>query len=156
MGTELYVNRANIGPRESEVLIPTHVFWERERSFLEGIVWWLREEKGLRYSEIGCMLSRDQRNIWTVYDRAKKKSDSAQKTKTKKDISVPIVSLPIQVLCERQFSIMESAVLFLRESAGMSNQQVSIILNRSRKTVSTVYVRAMKKKEHKVDAKEKN
>ncbi len=131
---------------ESDILIPTSIFYNRKISFLEAIVKWLREEKKLRYSEISTLTERDQRNIWTIYDRASKKTKAAQKNEKRKTskASSAIAEIPISATRNRSVSIMESVVLFMRES-GFTNQQVAILLNRSRKTVSTVYRRAVEK-----------
>jgi DNA-directed RNA polymerase specialized sigma24 family protein len=40
---------------------------------LEICVVYLKEEAGLKYSEIGECMNRDQRTVWTCYDRACKK-----------------------------------------------------------------------------------
>ncbi|HII71723.1 TPA: hypothetical protein HA265_03130 [Candidatus Woesearchaeota archaeon] len=53
--------------------------------------------------------------------------------------------IPISTVRDRSVSIMERVVEHLRDS-GMTNQQVAAVLNRSRKTVSTVYTRAKEKR----------
>jgi hypothetical protein len=58
---------------ESEQLIPVSIFNKPKLSPFEAIVKYLKEEKGLNYHQIGEILNRDERNIWTVYNRAKKK-----------------------------------------------------------------------------------
>ena len=55
------------------VFLPTSIFKDRKLTTLESIVVYLKEQ-GLKYSEIAKLLDRDQRNIWTVYSRARKKS----------------------------------------------------------------------------------
>ena len=57
----------------SEYLIPLSIFRERKLGVLEVLVTYLRDSFKLRYSQIGLILARDQRTIWTVYNRAKKK-----------------------------------------------------------------------------------
>ena len=57
----------------SEVLVPLKVFSNRSLGVLECLVLYLKNEFGMKYSEIGRVLSRDQRTIWTVYNRAIKK-----------------------------------------------------------------------------------
>jgi len=44
--------------------------FKKELTALESIVYYLKED-GMRYSEIGKVLDRDERNIWKVYKRAK-------------------------------------------------------------------------------------
>jgi len=59
--------------KESKFLIPVSIFKDRKFSVLEALVSYLRDNFNLRYSEIATLLARDERNIWTVYNRAKKK-----------------------------------------------------------------------------------
>ncbi len=57
---------------EERVLVSVDIFSDRRLSILEAIVYHLRQ-KGFRNSEISEILNKDQRNIWTVYSRARKK-----------------------------------------------------------------------------------
>ncbi|MBI2141149.1 hypothetical protein HYU16_01875 [Candidatus Woesearchaeota archaeon] len=57
----------------SKYFFPTLILTDRRLSVLEAIVSYLKDELGLRFTEIGSELHRDQRNIWTVYRRAKRK-----------------------------------------------------------------------------------
>jgi len=47
---------------------------DRNLSVLENIVSYLKDTLGFRYHQIAVMLNRDDRTIWTVYHRAKKKA----------------------------------------------------------------------------------
>ena len=53
--------------------IPTFLFKDRKVAVLEALVEYLKDHKGLTYHEIALLLNRDDRTIWTVYHRAKKK-----------------------------------------------------------------------------------
>jgi hypothetical protein len=55
------------------VNIPTSIFKNRGLSVLESLVVFLKEEYELHFHDISKLLNRDDRTIWTVYDRAKKK-----------------------------------------------------------------------------------
>ena len=59
--------------KESKFLVPVSIFKDRKFSVLEVLVSYLKEKFNLRYSEIAVLLRRDERNIWTVYNRYKKK-----------------------------------------------------------------------------------
>lgn len=59
--------------RESRFFIPVSIFKDRKMSVLEALVGHLKDNFNLRYSEIAVLLNRDERNIWTIYARAKKK-----------------------------------------------------------------------------------
>ena len=57
----------------SKFFIPVSIFKDRKFSVLELIVSYLKDNFNLRYSEIAILLNRDERNIWTVYNNARKK-----------------------------------------------------------------------------------
>ena len=65
----------------SNVWIPSNVLRDNSISVLEAIVEFLKEKKGLTYHQIGELINRDERNVWTVYQRAKKKRGNPQKDK---------------------------------------------------------------------------
>jgi hypothetical protein len=53
--------------------IPVSILKDRKLSVLENIVSYLKDSFGLTYHKIALLLSRDDRTIWTVYQRANKK-----------------------------------------------------------------------------------
>ena len=55
------------------ITIPVSIFKNRKLSILEHLVTYLKDEYGMKFSEIAKILKRDQRTIWTVHNRAKKK-----------------------------------------------------------------------------------
>lgn len=57
----------------SEFSIPLSAF-SRKLSILEAVVVFLRDEYGASLKETASQLGRDPRTVWTLYDRAKKKS----------------------------------------------------------------------------------
>lgn len=59
--------------KESKFFIPISILTDRKLSVLESIVSYLKDNFNLRYSEISILLTRDERNIWTIYNRYKKK-----------------------------------------------------------------------------------
>ena len=59
--------------KETKYLIPISVFSDRKYSNLECVVSFVKDQYNLKFSEIGSLLHRDQRTVWTVYDRARKK-----------------------------------------------------------------------------------
>jgi len=58
---------------KESVLIPSSIFRDRTLKVLEVLVVFLKDEKGMNYHDIGLLLNRDERTIWTVYNRSKKK-----------------------------------------------------------------------------------
>ena len=59
--------------KKPNIPIPSKIFTDRSLSVLEAIVKYLKEKKGMTYHEIAVLLNRDDRTIWTVYQRARKK-----------------------------------------------------------------------------------
>ncbi len=57
----------------SNFLIPSFIFHDDRLSVLEAIVAYLKEKENLTYHEIGLIINRDERNVWTEYARSKKK-----------------------------------------------------------------------------------
>jgi len=109
---------------------------------------YLKEIHKLTYAEIAKQLNRDQRNIWTLYNRAAKKlGDDIFSPPT----DVPLVQIPISVLRDRSLSILEVVVVYLRDDCGLKNSEIAELLGRSSKTVWTVYDRARKKNMKKND-----
>ena len=53
--------------------IPASILQDRKLSVLENIVSYLKDTFGLAYHKIALLLNRNDRTIWTVYQRAKKK-----------------------------------------------------------------------------------
>jgi predicted nucleic-acid-binding protein len=58
--------------KKCEYFIPVSIFDKENYSVFELIVYYLKDEIQLRYSEIGLLMRRDQRTIWTVYNRKKR------------------------------------------------------------------------------------
>jgi hypothetical protein len=58
---------------DSGYQIPLGIFSDRKLSTTENLVVYLKEHHGLKYRDIARILQRDERTIWTVYNRAKKK-----------------------------------------------------------------------------------
>ncbi|MFC1728656.1 hypothetical protein ACFLZ7_04320 [Nanoarchaeota archaeon] len=56
-----------------ELEVPLSLFRDRSISVLEALSEHLKDKKGLSYHEIAVLLNRDDRTIWTCYNRAKKK-----------------------------------------------------------------------------------
>lgn len=58
--------------------VPLSIFKDRKLSVLEALAEYMKDELSMRYCSIAAALGRDQRTIWTVYSRAKKKRRTAQ------------------------------------------------------------------------------
>lgn len=60
-------------PEDSQFFIPVSIIHKRKYSALESVTRFLKDEFNLPYHEIATILNRDQRTIWAVYNRSKKK-----------------------------------------------------------------------------------
>jgi len=69
--------KAPLSTTPSSFFVPAGIFAERKLSVLETLTRHLKEQLGLSLHEIAVALRRDDRTIWTVYDRAKKKLGGA-------------------------------------------------------------------------------
>lgn len=58
---------------DKEIIIPVYLFRDGSVAVLEVLVEYLKDVKGLSFHEIAVLLNRDDRTIWTVYNRVKKK-----------------------------------------------------------------------------------
>lgn len=63
---------------DSELFIPTYIIASGRLSVLESISMHLHETYHLSYRKIGELLQRDERTIWTVCSRARKKGVAAR------------------------------------------------------------------------------
>ncbi|MFH1501046.1 MAG: hypothetical protein ABIE22_03830 [archaeon] len=64
---------------KKEVRIPVDIFKDRNLSVLEVLVEYLKEKLNLSYHKIAVLLNRDDRTIWTVYNRVGKKRENENK-----------------------------------------------------------------------------
>jgi len=59
---------------DSEFMIPLSIFYDRKKSVLQAIIAYLKDECKLTYHQIAVYLNRDDRTIWTTYNRKQKQS----------------------------------------------------------------------------------
>ncbi len=57
---------------KEEVVLPVSIFNEK-LTLLESAVKYLKEEKNFTLHKISELINRDERNIWNIYNQAKKK-----------------------------------------------------------------------------------
>ena len=124
------------------LLLPNTVFFDTKLAILEAVVEYLKEKKGLNYHEIGSLLNRDERNIWTIYSRVRKKRETAKRIPTPK----PRLSVPISILTDRSVSGFEAIVEHFKDKKNLSFHEIGILLNRDERNVWTVYHRSKLKR----------
>ncbi|HLG24318.1 MAG TPA: hypothetical protein VI564_05310 [Candidatus Nanoarchaeia archaeon] len=59
---------------KDSVLIPLNSITNKKLSLLENIVSYLKDSLKLSYHEIAVMLKRDDRTVWTVYSKVRRKN----------------------------------------------------------------------------------
>jgi len=106
---------------------------------LESIVKYLKEEKKCSLKEIANILGRDERNIWHIYDQARKKH--AERFILKKDA----LWIPLSIFSKTRLSALEAIVVYLKEETSLNYHEIALLLKRDDRTVWTVYQRARKK-----------
>jgi len=60
-------------PTPTAIFIPLSIFSKKFTVF-ESIILYLKDKEELRYTEIAKLTGRDQRTIWTIYNRARGKT----------------------------------------------------------------------------------
>lgn len=69
-----FKNKKQIDRIKGQLQIPVSIFDDRRLGVLECLVRHLREEVGMKNTEVAKLLNRDDRTIWTVYNRVKQKT----------------------------------------------------------------------------------
>ena len=123
-----------------EILLPARIFETEGLSALEVICKYLKEELDFSFSKIALLLNRNSRTIWASYNNA------ARKRKEKLLVKESRFFIPVSILSNRQFSVLEAIVSYLKEKFNLRYSEISVLLNRDERNIWTVYNRAMKKK----------
>lgn len=127
--------------KDRVILIPLSIFLDRGVSVLEAISEYLKDSKKFSYHEIAVLLNRDDRTIWTCYNRAKKKNPG-HFTK----IAESKEHIPSSIFLDRRVSVLETIVEYLKEKRKLNYHEIAVLLNRDDRTVWTCYSRAKKKR----------
>lgn len=142
----------------SELKLPLHIFHNKTLSPMEAIITFLKQQN-LTYHEISLLLHRNERNIWTIFNSAKKKQ-SKEKTadsETKLIISANIltkiseIQLPLHIFHNNILSPMEAVITFLKDSHHLTYHETSLLIHRNERNIWTIYNHA-KRKEAKLNA----
>ncbi|MBU1850612.1 MAG: hypothetical protein KKH40_07830 [Nanoarchaeota archaeon] len=73
--------RAVLISKTPKISLPSKIFQNRSLAVLEAAVEFLKEKKDMTYHEIASTLNRDDRTIWTVHSRTKKKRRQNERAK---------------------------------------------------------------------------
>jgi ribosomal protein S13 len=110
---------------EEEFSFP-NVILNKRLTVLESVVKYLRED-------------RDRRNVWNIYDKAKKKFSR------RFVIGGVKYWIPVSILSS-ELSALEAIVKYLKEECEVSYSEIGRLLERDPRTIWTVYARARKKR----------
>ena len=101
---------------------------------------YMKENLSMSYHEIGELLGRDERTIWTAYRKAKEKQPEPI---TIKETGIYLL---LSMINNNKFTILESIILYLKEK-GMKYSEIASLLSRDQRNIWTIYSRAVKKME---------
>ena len=65
--------KARLTVPPTKYMLPVSIFQDRKLSVLEAVVAYLKDKHSMKLVEIASVLNRDQRNVWSIYHKAKKK-----------------------------------------------------------------------------------
>ena len=120
--------------------IPISIFKNDSLSDLETIVKYLRENLQLSFKQIASLTNRNEIALAVSYRNSRKKFPSKFTERTSP------YDIPILILQDRNLSVLENVVSFLKDKFGLSYHQIAVMLNRNDRTIWTVYQRAKKKR----------
>ncbi len=122
------------------VLIPLDIFNNNVLSPLETTTKYLKENLGLRFSDIASLLNRSQKTIWGAYSSSQTKNKNVLETNGGK------IFVPSSALRNRSLSFLESLIEYLKENFNLKYCEIAPLLSRNQRTIWTVYQRARKKR----------
>lgn len=118
--------------------IPVSIF-RKGISPLRAVIKFLKENKDYSFSRISKIINRNPRTIWTEYEHVK-----STERFSKRDISSETIYIGTVNLAKRRLAPLEAISMELK-LADFSNKEISLLLNKSQKTIWTVINRAEKK-----------
>jgi len=119
--------------------VPSKIFQNRSYSILETLAVYLKDEIKLNYHQIGILLKRNERTIWTCYNRAKQK-------KFEKSFEYPeSIQISFKIFHNRKISFSEALIRYLKDEIKLSYHQIGVLINRNDRTIWTLYSRVLEK-----------
>ncbi len=113
----------------NEIVVPVSIF-KSGFSPLGALVVYLKDKKGMNFSEIAKALNRSSKTIWATYKKNKKRSTLREEYS---------LTVPLSIFSDREHSIMENLTIELKDKKGMRFVEIARCLNRSPKTVWCFY-----------------
>ncbi len=122
----------------TELQIPISIFDDLLTPF-ESITKYLKE-RGYGFSEIGKLLKKDRRVIYSTFSRASKKHPSLSK------VQEDCIHIPLTYFNIEDLSVAEIIVFYLRENLSLKFSEIAKQLNKDQRNIWTLYHRAKKKR----------
>jgi len=119
--------------------VPISVFRASLSSF-EIIVRYLKDEQHKSVNEVARLLKRATPTIYETYRNSKKKHPEAL------DTSDTSILIPFDLISQRDYSVLEHIVSYLREQQHLPLVKIAELLHRSPSTIKTTYWRWTKKR----------
>ena len=91
----------------------------------------------MRYITIAKLLNRDQRTIWTAYNKSLKKQKGLIIVKETE------IFIPISIF-NKKLTLLEAIVIYLKEK-GLKFSEIARLLNRDQRNIWTIYSQAVRK-----------
>ena len=124
----------------SQILIPLHIFRDRNLTPLESLVKFLRQRRGLSYHKISDLINRNVRDVYKLFQSVLEKPVSKFKISLEEPIFVPV-----EIFSDKKFHALEAIVVYLHEKVGLKFSQIADLIGRDQRTIWTSYSRARKK-----------
>lgn len=123
---------------ERELRFPDSILNEK-LTVLEAVVKYLKENRELSLKDISDAIGRDQRNVWHIYNKARKKI-------TEKFLAENVKFwIPISIFSGTKLSALECITAYLKDEFSLNYHEIAVLLKRDDRTIWTVYQRARKK-----------
>mgnify|MGYP001569975450 FL=1 len=126
---------------KEEVKVPISIFNNDYLSSLENIVKYLRENLLLSFKQIAGLANRNEIALAVTYRNARKKLEAKFVV-----TEISPYSIPVSILQDRNLSVLENIVCYLKDTFGLTYHKIAVLLNRDDRTIWTVYNRAKKKR----------
>lgn len=114
--------------------IPISAFKAR-LSALEIVIKYLKEARKRSFKDISKMLNRRLSTVYNTYNKSK------SKFRQRLDVSDNSIKIPINIINNRKYAVLESIVSYLKDSERLSYVQISSLLKKNYNTIKTVYRR---------------
>ncbi|MBS3097695.1 hypothetical protein J4209_02760 [Candidatus Woesearchaeota archaeon] len=124
------------------IAIPQSIFKDRTIAVLEALTEYLKDSLNMTYHEIAVLTARNDRTIWTAYNRAKQK----RKIKPIMPRERAILTIPFSIFKDRELSVLEVITEYLKDKKQLTYHEIAFMLNRDDRTIWTVYDRVRKKR----------